>query len=319
MWRSVQQHSTSAAYAPSTPRAAAASHHTADTSGSASRYGSSAAASPHHHGDSYKRSTLVAAVPGRVRSTTPVRSAAGTTPRAAASPQAAAPASSNFMTQVSRDKPTPQAVSRVQRPMSASRNIAPSYAASRSNTGLLPPHRHDQRMLLVLDMDETLLHAAVNPVQHDVSFVVHMETGQSVPVYVKFRPHLTRFLEAVSRLFEVAVFTASIPRYANQVLDYIDPSGSLVHHRLFRQHCSEVDGTYVKDLEQLGRPLDRISIVDNSPAAYSFHPQNAVAISSWFDDDSDRALHDLLPFLERMAYARDVYGALEEIRRRRIF
>lgn len=170
-------------------------------------------------------------------------------------------------------------------------------------------------MLLVLDMDETLLHAEVSPVRHDVSFVVNMDNGQSTPVYVKFRPHLNRFLSIVSRMYEVVVFTASISRYANQVLDYIDPSGSLVHHRLYREHCTETNGTYVKDLERLGRPLERVAIVDNSPVAYSFHPENAVAIPSWYDCDRDEALRQLLPHLERMSRAHHVYDGLEDIRR----
>jgi len=170
-------------------------------------------------------------------------------------------------------------------------------------------------MLLVLDMDETLLHADVSPVPHDVSFVVNMDNGSSTPVYVKFRPHLGRFLNAVSRIFEVVVFTASISRYANQVLDYLDPSGELVHHRLFREHCTDVNGSYVKDLERLGRPLERVAIVDNSPVAYTFHPENAIAIPSWYDCERDAALHQLLPHLERMARSDVVYDGLDDIRR----
>jgi RNA polymerase II subunit A small phosphatase-like protein len=35
-------------------------------------------------------------------------------------------------------------------------------------------------------------------------------------------------------------------------------------------------GNYVKDLNKLGRDLQKIVIVDNSPASYIFHPENAV-------------------------------------------
>lgn len=35
-------------------------------------------------------------------------------------------------------------------------------------------------------------------------------------------------------------------------------------------------GNYVKDLNKLGRDLQQIIIVDNSPASYIFHPDNAV-------------------------------------------
>ena len=36
-------------------------------------------------------------------------------------------------------------------------------------------------------------------------------------------------------------------------------------------------GNYVKDLERLGRDLRRVAILDNSPASYIFHPDNAVS------------------------------------------
>lgn len=39
-----------------------------------------------------------------------------------------------------------------------------------------------------------------------------------------------------------------------------------------------------QDLSQLGRPIGDCIIIDNSPASYVFHPNNAVPISSWFND-----------------------------------
>lgn len=47
-------------------------------------------------------------------------------------------------------------------------------------------------------------------------------------------------LAEAGKYFEVAVFTASEPPYANAILDYIDPDHTLVHHRLFRDSCIPV-------------------------------------------------------------------------------
>lgn len=47
--------------------------------------------------------------------------------------------------------------------------------------------------------------------------------------------------------------------------------------RLFRESCVYHRGNYVKDLNKLGRDLQKIVIVDNSPASYIFHPDNAVS------------------------------------------
>lgn len=193
----------------------------------------------------------------------------------------------------------------------------PKHAA---NAAALLPYRnvaHRHRHLLLLDLDETLVHASVQPVAHDVAFVVDMETHQ-VPIYVKCRPHAQQFLRHVSRLFEVAVFTASLSKYADQVVQYLDPTGEFITHRLFRDHCTEVDGTYVKDLSLLGRSLERVVLVDNSPVAYLFHPHNAVPILSWFDDSEDRELLKLLPLMESLAQCGNVVDCLSKSKRERL-
>ncbi len=55
---------------------------------------------------------------------------------------------------------------------------------------------------------------------------------------------------------------------------------------------------YIKDLSRLGRDIDQVLIIDNSPASYSLHPQNALGCRSWFKDPHDRELQDrILPML----------------------
>jgi RNA polymerase II subunit A small phosphatase-like protein len=51
----------------------------------------------------------------------------------------------------------------------------------------------------------------------------------------------------------------------------------------------------VKDLTKLGRKLKNLVIVDNAPKSYLFQPNNAVPITSWFDDPNDTELMDMLP------------------------
>lgn len=143
--------------------------------------------------------------------------------------------------------------------------------------------------------------------------------GQQLPhwlvpqVYVLKRPHVDEFLQRMGELFECVLFTASLAKYADPVADLLDKWGAF-RARLFRESCVFHRGNYVKDLSRLGRDLRRVLILDNSPASYVFHPDNAVPVASWFDNMSDTELHDLLPFFEQLSRVDDVYSVLRQPR-----
>ena len=109
-------------------------------------------------------------------------------------------------------------------------------------------------------------------------------------------------MKRVGELYEVVVFTASVSKYGDPLLDQLDIH-HVVHHRLFRESCYNHQGNYVKDLSMMGRDLRETIIIDNSPTSYIFHPQHAVPISSWFSDAHDNELIDLIPVLRDLAHS----------------
>ena len=63
--------------------------------------------------------------------------------------------------------------------------------------------RQAPRISLVLDLDETLVHCSVDAVEKaDLTFPVDFN-GQVYEVHVRKRPNMDRFLETVSKHFEV--------------------------------------------------------------------------------------------------------------------
>ncbi|XP_059357990.1 CTD small phosphatase-like protein isoform X1 [Carassius carassius] len=168
---------------------------------------------------------------------------------------------------------------------------------------------------VVIDLDETLVHSSFKPISN-ADFIVPVEIDGTVhQVYVLKRPHVDEFLQKMGELFECVLFTASLAKYADPVADLLDQWG-VFRVRLFRESCVFHRGNYVKDLSRLGRELRNVIIVDNSPASYIFHPENAVPVQSWFDDMNDTELRDLLPFFEGLSKEEDVYGVLQNLRGR---
>lgn len=166
------------------------------------------------------------------------------------------------------------------------------------------------RKCLVLDLDETLVHSSFKMISN-ADFTVPVEIEGSVHnVYVIKRPGVDEFMRRMGELYEVVVFTASLSKYADPVLDILDIH-QVVRHRLFRESCYNHRGNYVKDLSQLGRDIETSIIIDNSPASYIFHPNNAVPISSWFNDPHDTELTDLCPFLAELSEVEDVRAVLD--------
>ncbi|KAK9762978.1 hypothetical protein K7432_010756 [Basidiobolus ranarum] len=123
----------------------------------------------------------------------------------------------------------------------------PTEMQKTSISSLLPPldPRDIGKKCLVLDLDETLVHSSFQPVQ-PVDYVIPVEIdGQMQNVYVLKRPGVDEFLAQVGKWYEVVVFTASLSKYADPVMDLLDVD-RVVRHRLFREACSNHGGSFVK-------------------------------------------------------------------------
>lgn len=187
------------------------------------------------------------------------------------------------------------------------KNLPPLSPAMRNRRSPLPKKSlKAPPITLALDLDETLVHCSVQPIDRaELTFKVAFN-GMDYEVYVRTRPHMKEFLETVSQWFEVVIFTASQKVYADKLLNILDPEGKFIKYRIFRDSCVCVDGNYLKDLHILGRDMPTVAIVDNSVQAFGFQLDNGIPIESWFDDDQDRELLNLIPFLRQLKDVKDV-------------
>jgi len=53
--------------------------------------------------------------------------------------------------------------------------------------------------------------------------VLNKETGKANSIYVLKRPGVDMFLRRLAKLYELVIFTASLSKYADVIMDKLDP------------------------------------------------------------------------------------------------
>nr|XP_061831892.1 CTD small phosphatase-like protein 3 [Nerophis lumbriciformis] len=175
-----------------------------------------------------------------------------------------------------------------------------------------PKTRSTPEATLVLDLEETLVFSSLNVIENaEYTFHTAFQDNQ-YKVYMILRPHLTEFLQAVAKVYELFVYTCAKKEYAEKILEILDPQRKLFRHRLYQDECACVLGHYVKDLSILGRDLTKIVVLDNAPHTYPYHLMNTLPVKSWSGESEDRELHKLIPYMEKLSTAEDFREVLKK-------
>ncbi len=183
-----------------------------------------------------------------------------------------------------------------------------------------------QKKLLLLDLDETLIHAdfdeeylgndslkydaiikfsSKNENEEDSIFGENdemeekkeEEIEQSVGIFV--RNGVKEFLHEVSKHFDVGIYTASVKEYADAVISFLDPENKLIKYRLYRNNCINFnDSFFVKDLRICkGVDLKNIILIDNSMYSFAAQLSNGILINSFYNDKNDTELYNVMSYL----------------------
>ncbi|KAI5178221.1 RNA polymerase II subunit A C-terminal domain phosphatase [Pancytospora epiphaga] len=107
-----------------------------------------------------------------------------------------------------------------------------------------------KKLILILDLDQTILHTTTTESPCDVKFSIE----QSM-FYVKYRPYLIEFLNKIKELFEIHVYTMGAREYASQVCGFIDPTGKLFGGRIVSRN---------ENFNELTKSLERITCIDKN-------------------------------------------------------
>ncbi len=158
----------------------------------------------------------------------------------------------------------------------------------------------DTPPLLILDLDETLIHATHAALEgHRVAF----ETDY-YDVYK--RPFVDEFIAFCLQHFRVAVWTSSGELYAQQIVTALFADPAQLHFIWSRRRCTTrlqaewheyVHVKNLKKVKQRGYPLERVLIIDDSPEKLIHQYGNLIRVKPFEGQRDDQELRLLMPYL----------------------
>lgn len=171
----------------------------------------------------------------------------------------------------------------------------------------------DPKPLLILDLDETLIHATADKIGDNFDFSVYQ-------YFVYLRPGLAAFLAQCAAHFQLAVWSSASDDYVQAIAQHIFPAGIAPVFVWGRSRCTrfrlpEVDehgilsldyaskyefAKRLKKVSRRGFNLKRVLIVDDTPEKVSQHYGNAIYIRPFTGSKDDTELGRLASYLLKL-------------------
>ena len=141
-----------------------------------------------------------------------------------------------------------------------------------------------RKLVLVLDLDHTMLHSDVREGMSDTDVWrasaasdVHSLLGGSL--VTKLRPHARPFLARAREMFDLCIYTMGTRAYAAEVRAVLDPEGRLFSSVISRDDSTA--GSAAKDLDVLMADPQVTLIVDDCPCMWPNHGDNVFGIAPY--------------------------------------
>lgn len=164
--------------------------------------------------------------------------------------------------------------------------------------------------LLVLDLDETLIHATKNKLLHEHNFKI-------ADYYVYQRPSLTNFINEIKKDYKIGIWSSASDDYVKEIVEKIFPKEYPLEFVWGRTKCTleytynfnkEFDYFnhlyYVKKLKKIHKKgiatLQNILIIDDTPHKCKHNYGNAIYPTEFLGDPTDDELIYLLKYLKKI-------------------
>lgn len=173
-------------------------------------------------------------------------------------------------------------------------------------------YKNENKTLVVLDLDETLIYATKTPLEKNADFL----TGK---YHVYKRPFFDEFIHELKTNFLVAVWSSASDDYVAEIVKVLFPKNYPLEFVWARSRCTlkhifdenftyrhtMSDSPYIfakhlRKLKKQGFDLNRILIVDDTPEKCSANYGNAIYPKEFLGDECDNELKLLVNYLKTL-------------------
>lgn len=136
--------------------------------------------------------------------------------------------------------------------------------------------RKENKLVLVLDLDQTVLHTTISK---DYLEGVDNFVLDGLTYSVKIRPYFRRMLEMIHEKFEIHVYTMGTKRYAEKICRILDPKKKYFGDRVISRNVN--NGEYVKSLNRLFCLHENVIILDDRADIWDYS-ENLILVKPYF-------------------------------------
>lgn len=176
--------------------------------------------------------------------------------------------------------------------------------------------KNKDKTLLVLDLDETLIHSEYNNPDYEYDFMIF-------DYKVKKRPFLDEFIQECSKHFLLAVWSSGSDDYVEAIVKEIIPESIQLEFVWGRSKATYQPSNNIYDwaapnlshfdylkrlnkIKKLGFSMEKALIVDDSPHKSKANYGNAIYVEEFLGDMDDKELFYLQKYLMELKDVKNV-------------
>ena len=181
------------------------------------------------------------------------------------------------------------------------------YSQHENKINILPKRNPKYKYSLILDLDETLIFLEKDYCLFNNNY--NIKTKKLI-----LRPGLINFLKKMKQIYELILFSFTLPEYTLPIINVIEENEKFFEHILYVQNAKYYKGDYVKNISSIGRDVKECIIIDDIAKMFKENSDNGICIKPFLGDikEDKNTLQILGNILNKVCYDAEIFGDIRK-------